>query len=105
MKVAAGDYPCWVYDPTGVNPPMFVQGDPQFVALLNAPLPSTAVPGLPPTVVATASGSVSQAAPALTSVGGTTQIPPGARFTKSPTVGAPVASVFVNKTPHVVGKR
>lgn len=104
-----GDYPCWVYDPTGVNPPMFVQSDAGFVALLNAPLPSTAGPNAavpqtaPPQPAATAVQLPVVAATAVP--GGTTTTPVGARFTKAPGKTAGPAVVFVNTSPHVVGKR
>jgi len=102
--MAAGDYPTWVYDPTGVNPPIFVQNDPQFVALLNAPLPSSAVPGTTPQTMPPPPATVPQAPSGAVpvAVGSTTLVPAGARFTKAPgSTPAPVAPLVVNTRPNV----
>ncbi len=84
---------------------MLVQDDPSYVALLNAPLPSTAVPGFQPTAVATTPAVIAAPPVVVTQVGGTTQAPPNAKFIKAPGKNGSPSKLFVNATPHVVGKR
>jgi hypothetical protein len=83
------EYPCWIYDPSGVNPPILVPGDDQFVALLTAPIPDPGPRAIVPSAPVTPSVTVLPiAASTLTKVNGVTDGPSAkTRFGKSPTKG------------------
>lgn len=61
--MALGDYPSWMYDPLGINPPQLVLTDPTFQAALAATDPTasavqTTAPVSISTVVTTATALV-----------------------------------------------
>jgi hypothetical protein len=82
----ATEYPCWVYDPTGANPPMLVVNDDAYVALCTGPTPDSHLPSVNPTAPLPQLASVPQTpVSALTKTAGVTSASRSvAKFIKNP---------------------
>lgn len=85
--MAIVEYPSWVYDPTGKNPPTVALNDEHYVQLLTSPVPDpTIVSRAPTAMVAPAVMMVPVPKETLVKVAGVTQSPSNARIVKTPIV-------------------